>query len=66
MSCFCGSTTCNSCGHLQHNLQCVQCGAWESEGGCNNPEQCSTLLLMQEIRDEYEEVCGYAVEPEDF
>lgn len=63
--CFCGATDCWYCGQLQGEIQCTCCGATASIG-CERPEECSTLLLMQEIREEYEEVCGYAVEPEDF
>jgi phage FluMu protein Com len=41
MPCMCGDTYCHSCGPAQGNHKCYICGAWDADGGCENPEECA-------------------------
>ena len=38
--CMCADICCPSCGPAQGNVRCPICGEWESDGGCENPEEC--------------------------
>ena len=47
MPCMCGDLCCSSCGPAQGNYHCSFCGAWTSDGGCANPEECGRLAQEQ-------------------
>lgn len=51
MPCMCGDICCSSCGPAQGNSQCPVCGAWASEGGCENPEVCEQKAEAQAEAD---------------
>ena len=42
--CLCGDPYCASCGPAQGNSKCPNCGAWEWDGGCVDPELCAERL----------------------
>jgi hypothetical protein len=48
MPCMCGDTRCRSCGPAQGNSYCEQCGRWEEDGGCVDPEKCAQDAKKQE------------------
>ena len=52
--CMCGDYLCPSCGPAQGNSRCDVCGSWESEGGCENPEECQRIGEERD-REMYEE-----------
>lgn len=51
MPCMCGDTHCRSCGPAQGNNRCEACGAWDDDGGCQDPEACKKRL--KEIEADY-------------
>ena len=60
MTCLCGDIFCPSCGPAQGNYRCYNCGAWEVEGGCEDPEKCEAALAslgdrMLELEEEIAE-----------
>jgi len=48
---MCGDTCCSSCGPAQGNSRCSICGAWASDGGCENPQLCEATLAQQGSSD---------------
>lgn len=38
--CLCGDIYCTSCGPAQGNYRCSVCGVWQSDGWCENTEEC--------------------------
>ena len=41
---MCGDTRCHSCGPAQGNHYCPNCGQWDEDGGCVDPELCAAAL----------------------
>lgn len=47
MACMCGDLCCPSCGPAQGNHRCSVCGAWDSDGGCDDPVACEQQAAIQ-------------------
>ena len=50
--CMCGDTQCPSCGPAQGNFRCPYCGAWDDDGGCENPQECEKRAKRDEEAQE--------------
>lgn len=48
MPCMCGDPYCGSCGPAQGNNRCPYCGAWDMDGGCEDPEKCEKAYKEEE------------------
>jgi hypothetical protein len=55
MACMCGDPYCPSCGPAQGGRRCYACGAWNWDGGCENPEKCAAENEAA-AKAEYEEM----------
>jgi len=47
MPCMCGDTYCGSCGPAQGNNRCPNCGKWDLDGGCDDPNACEKACEEQ-------------------
>jgi hypothetical protein len=45
----CGDLRCHTCGPRQGNNQCYICGAWDDEGGCDDPDACQASIDAIEL-----------------
>ena len=46
--CMCGDPFCSSCGPAQGNYKCSNCGKWDMDGGCDDPDACALAVQQME------------------
>lgn len=62
--CMCGDICCPSCGPAQGNFRCLVCGAYTSDGGCENEQACAEEQERRDAAEQEQDFSDYEAYPD--